>query len=81
MEQGNESPKNLQTDERSLEMSGLAKICKMFGRVKASQGGEAVTWVYDYAEGKPVLESEMTDERWKASEKAKWERVKKEIKP
>ena len=49
-------------------MGGLAKICKMYGRIKVN----GVEWVYDYAKDKPVLKSEMTKEEFKKSEKSKW---------
>lgn len=39
--------------------------------------GKSVTWVWDYANDKPMLQSEMTKEMTAASEKAKYEMVKK----
>ena len=54
-------------------MGGLARICKMFGQIDVSDGnGKKVTWLYDYANDKPRLKTEMTKEEIKASEKAKW---------
>lgn len=49
-------------------MSGLKRICKMYGSIKVN----TVTWVWDYVNDKPRLESEMTKEEIMASEKAKW---------
>lgn len=53
-------------------MGGLAKICKLYGRLNITENGKKVMWVYDYALDKPRLKSEMTKEELKASEKAKW---------
>lgn len=38
--------------------------------------GNSVTWLWDYAQDRPRLQSEMTKEDIAASEKAKWEGVK-----
>jgi len=59
-------------------MAGLAKICKMFGRMTARDESGSVTWVWDYAADEACHEKDMPEgsERWKASEKAKWERFK-----
>ena len=59
-------------------MAGLAKICKLYGRMTTRDAeGNAVTWVFDYAADKAVHEKEMPEgsERWKASERAKWEGI------
>ena len=56
-------------------MSGLAKICKLYGRMVATnEQGERVVWVYDYAQDKPVHESEMPhgSDRHLASERARF---------
>ncbi|KZY25624.1 hypothetical protein A3728_18365 [Sulfitobacter sp. HI0040] len=47
-------------------MAGLARICKMYGRMKVG----SITWVWDYATDTPVHETDMPigSERWKASE-------------
>lgn len=62
-------------------MGGLARICKMYGSmiVKGSDGKE-VKWLWDYVNDKPRLESEMSKEEFAASEKAKWNGIKNEIK-
>ena len=58
-------------------MSGLAKICKMYGSIEAvNANGKKVVWVWDYANDKPRLKSEMTKEELAASEKVKWECLK-----
>jgi hypothetical protein len=49
-------------------MSGLQKLCKMYGRMQI----QGVVYVWDYFDDKAVKESEMTKERWKESEKIKW---------
>lgn len=61
-------------------MSGLGKICKLYGsmNVKDSKGNQ-VTWLWDYANDKPRLKTEMTKEEISASEKAKWEQLKNTI--
>ena len=59
-------------------MAGLAKICKIYGRMTTrGQDGKSVTWVWDYAADEACHEKDMPEgsERWKASEKAKWERI------
>lgn len=53
-------------------MSGLAKICKLYGSLKVKQNGKTVVWLYDYVNDKPRLKSEMTEQEIKESEKAKW---------
>lgn len=62
-------------------MGGLAKICKLYGSMEViGQDGNKVKWLWDYANDKPRLESEMTEEEIKASEKAKWMNIKKDMK-
>jgi major membrane immunogen (membrane-anchored lipoprotein) len=54
-------------------MAGLAKICKLYGSMEVvGSDGKKVIWVYDYANDKPRLKTEMTKEEIMASEKAKW---------
>jgi hypothetical protein len=57
-------------------MTGLQKICKMYGRLKVGD----VMWVWDYANDKPRLEKDMNYDEIKASEKAKWEALGKRMK-
>jgi hypothetical protein len=57
-------------------MTGLQKLCKMYGRLKVDD----VMWVWDYANDKPRLEKDMTPDEMKASEKAKWEALGKRMK-
>lgn len=54
-------------------LTGLQKLCKMYGKVKF----DGVTWVWDYHNDEPKLESEMSKEDLALSEKAKWSRLKK----
>ncbi len=51
-------------------MGGLARICKLYGRIQV----QGVTHVWDYANDCAVLESEMPfgSKRHKASERAKY---------
>lgn len=53
-------------------MSGLSKICKMYGKMKVGN----VMWVYDYVNDRPRIEKEMSKEELAASEKAKWDKIK-----
>lgn len=59
-------------------MSGLRKICKMYGAITI----QGVRWVWDYAIGEPVKASDMPigSLRHKASERAKYEIMKEELK-
>jgi hypothetical protein len=52
-------------------MAGLRRICKMYGGI-VIQGKR---WVWDYARDIPVLESEMTKEQLRESERAKWSQI------
>lgn len=60
-------------------MAELAIICKSFGSMKVSKNGKAVTWLYDYANDKPRLQSEMTQEEISESEKARWKLIKQSL--
>ena len=60
--------------------TGLARICKMYGSMEVSDAnGKKVTWLWDYANDKPRLKTEMTEEEIMASEKAKWMGVKSQL--
>lgn len=62
-------------------MGGLARLCKLYGKmVFKDKNGKETVYVYDYVNDKPRIEGEMTKEEWAASEKAKWETVKSELK-
>lgn len=57
-------------------MGGLSKLCKLYGGIKATdKDGNTVHHKWDYANDCAVTEAEMPQgsERWKASERAKWE--------
>ena len=58
-------------------MTGLQRICKAHGSIKVF----GIVWVWDYANDKPRLKKDMTPEEIKASERAKWESIAKEITP
>lgn len=60
-------------DQSRIVMAGLAKICKLYGSIKIN----GVTWIYDYDNDKPRLQTDMTEDEVKASEKAKWMQLKK----
>lgn len=58
--------------------NGLQKMLKMYGRlIVTNEHGKRVVHVWDYAQDKPRIESEMTKEEKELSEKAKWDMVKK----
>jgi hypothetical protein len=62
-------------------MTGIQKICRMYGRMKLKgPNGEDEMWLWDYVNEKARPEKEMTKEEIAASEKAKWMQVKKELK-
>lgn len=52
-------------------MAGLARMCKAFGAMTIN--GKRMVW--DYADDKAVPEEEMPvwSERWRRSERAKWD--------
>lgn len=59
-------------------MGGIRKICKLMGgMITSDEKGNKIHWIWDYAKDEPVKKEEMTKDRYKASEKAKWEGIKK----
>jgi len=57
-------------------MAGLARICKIYGSMEVSgPDGKKVTWLWDYANDKPRLKTEMNKEEIAASERAKWDQL------
>lgn len=54
---------------------GLQRILRMYGRTKVND----TVWVWDYANEKPMLEANMTKEMTEASERAKYEIIRKEM--
>jgi hypothetical protein len=56
--------------------AGLQRVCKAFGGITTGD----VRWVWDYAQDCAVRDGEMPQgsDRWKASERAKWEAIKAE---
>lgn len=57
------------SNNQPRQLSGLQRLCKLYGRMKCGN----VMMVWDYASECAVAESEMKigSERWRASEKAK----------
>jgi len=53
-------------------MTGLQKMLKIFGEMEFLSDGKKVIWVWDYANDKPRIKSEMTKEEIIASDKAKY---------
>jgi len=61
-------------------MAGLQRILKMYGSlIVQGSDGKNVVWLWDYANDKARLKSEMTKDEISASEKAKWMTVKDKI--
>jgi hypothetical protein len=58
-------------------MAGLRKILKMSGSMKVN----GVRWMWDYAKDEPRIESEMTKEERRESEKAKWSLLRDKLTP
>ena len=56
-------------------MSGLKRLCKMYGKMNIN----GVMWVWDYERDIAVLEKEMTKEQWAKSERKKYETIKKQL--
>ena len=57
-------------------MAGLARICKIYGSMEVvGADGKKVTWLWDYANDRPRLKTEMTKEEIAASERAKCEQL------
>lgn len=58
-------------------MGGLRRLCRLYGSIKIGDARH----VWDYALDEPALEKDMPvgSERWKASEKARAELIKREI--
>lgn len=47
--------------------------------VTDANNGKKVTWLWDYKNNKPRLQSEMTKEEIAESERAKWQQIKAQI--
>ena len=54
-------------------MTGLSKVCKMFGSMTVKSKGKSVMFVYDYIQDRVRCKSDMTKSELKANEKAKYE--------
>lgn len=63
-------------------MTGLQRICKLYGAINVRANGENTRWVWDYATDKAVPERMMPmgGKRWIASERAKYLGRKKALK-
>lgn len=55
-------------------MSGLRRICKLYGGMTVNTRAGTIRYVWDYAKDEPVTEREMPfgSDRHKASERARW---------
>lgn len=59
---------------------GLKTLLKLYGKIEAvDKNGNKVTHVWDYAKDEARLKHEMTKEEFKASEKAKWGKIKNQL--
>lgn len=56
-------------------MAGLKRILKLYGSMTVTSNGESVKWVYDYATDEARIESNMTQDEIKASERARWKQI------
>lgn len=52
----------------------------MYGGIKIKVDGKETVYMWDYAKDEPRVKSEMTKEEIKASEKAKWGIIEKQLK-
>ena len=61
-------------------MGGLVRICKLLGEIKVTSDGKTVEHVWDYDHNRVVTKDEMPigSDRWKRSEKAKWDKIMRE---
>ncbi len=58
-------------------MAGLERLLKLYGSIICKDAdGKSVVWLWDYANDKARLKTEMTKEEITASEKAKWSDIK-----
>lgn len=61
-------------------MGGLQRLCKMYGAMDFKDlNGKSVRWMWDYVLDKARLETEMTKDEIKASERAKYKIVEQEL--
>lgn len=59
------------------ELTGLQKLCKLYGRMTVTaDDGTTTEWVWDYANDVAIHKKDMTLEMFKASERAKWSNIK-----
>lgn len=58
-------------------MSGLRNLCQQYGSIRI----QGRLWVWDFAKGEPVPGDEMPkgSERWKESERVRWQSVRDKI--
>ncbi len=59
-------------------MAGLERLLKLYGSIicEGADGSKTV-WLWDYANNKARLKTDMTKQEIMSSEKAKWEQFKK----
>lgn len=59
---------------------GFQRILKIYGEMEATDSkGNSVTHVWDYANDKPRIKSEMSKEEIAESEKVKWMQLRKRM--
>lgn len=58
-------------------MSGLRRLCQLYGRIRI----QGKLWVWDFSKDEPAPSDEMRkgSERWKESERVRWQSVKEKL--
>ena len=70
----------LQNAETSNKMEKISRLWKMHGSIEVTDAnGNKVVWLWDYANDKARLKTQMTEDEIMASEKAKWMGVKSQL--
>ena len=70
----------LQNVETSNKMEKISRLWKMHGSIEVTDAnGNKVVWLWDYANDKARLKTQMTEDEIMASEKAKWMGVKSQL--
>ncbi len=56
-------------------MSGLRRICKLYGGMTVTIDGKTTEYVWDYEKDEPVKKSQFTHEQLVKSERKKYEKL------
>ena len=61
-------------------MEKISRLWELHGSMEViDANGKKVTWLWDYANDKPRLKTEMSKEEIMKSEKAKWSNIKSQL--